>query len=259
MSEGRTKRKRFGRGITFRDDTVIKHARSDLIRIEAEKTRRAYEIGEASGLFVVPKVLDCDLEKGDLILERFRHIHPLATVVASRQAPMMFAEKVGRVLAVIHNELVLPSQMVFPLPDCLALPGGTEVFIHGDFTTVNVCVRSGDDQLVVLDWRMVDRFGGIATRGTRHFDLAFFVLTMFIRRVNLSWSASDPAPPATAFLRSYFDGVGDADNHDELGRYMTHFLKVLSDSWKTDRRWLYRVLLLPSQWRFRAFAERLQL
>ena len=48
--------------VQFKKNTVIKTTAPDLMRVEVEKNRRAFEIGKDCGLFRVPEVLKTILE-----------------------------------------------------------------------------------------------------------------------------------------------------------------------------------------------------
>jgi len=50
--------------ITISGNILIKKGQPHIMRIEVEKTRRAYEIACRCGLFCVPKVLDYDDSTG---------------------------------------------------------------------------------------------------------------------------------------------------------------------------------------------------
>jgi len=136
-----------------------------------EKTRRAFEIGRASGLFRVPEVLDYDDAGGVATFELVRGIRTFFSSIP-RSAP--FAERVGRALAVVHRELSLPPAMVFPLPEHFNV-SAIEVFFHWDFDGKNVRLQAASRSIVILDWQMTWHHGGKATCGSRFFDLIWFV------------------------------------------------------------------------------------
>ena len=56
--------------IIFTANTVIKKGDPTSIKVETQKMSRAYDIGEKSGLFKVPKIIDYDEMKAMLQMER---------------------------------------------------------------------------------------------------------------------------------------------------------------------------------------------
>jgi hypothetical protein len=59
--------------VQFGKHTVTKSGAPERMRLEVEKTRRAFEIGLGCGLFRVPEVLDFDESKGVAVFERIRY------------------------------------------------------------------------------------------------------------------------------------------------------------------------------------------
>ncbi|MBN2720849.1 MAG: hypothetical protein JXR72_07095 [Proteobacteria bacterium] len=186
--------------VQFGKNTIIKTADPELMRVEVEKTRRAFEIGRASGLFRVPEVLDYDEAGG---VATFELVQGLRTFVSSINRNAPFAERVGMALAVVHRELSLPPSMVFPLPEHFNV-AGTEVFFHRDFNGKNVCLQAGSGSIVILDWQMTWHHGGKATYGSRFFDLIWF-MDYLIWAPKYSHLFHDPVVPvAKTFLSAYF-------------------------------------------------------
>lgn len=209
--------------IHFGENTVTKTAAPNLMRIEVEKTRRAYEIGKSCGLFRVPEILDYDETKGQVVFERIERIQPIIHVQNQWKSVM---ERIGRSLAIIHRTLSLPQEMAIPLPSEFALPG-TEVFLHGDFNGFNICIDTCSLSIVILDWQMTPRHGGQATYGSRYFDLLWFV-NCILWSPTVRYLFYDPVTPAAKSLfRSYFSEAKTPCNTEMLLLYTKQFFNIL--------------------------------
>lgn len=164
-------------GEIFRKFVPNKH-----IKIELMKIKQATHIAEETGLFYVPRVLSCDVEKGLLEIEylnRLRTIEELA-ICNDHRLPNLL-EKLGQALAAIHNNLTLPSEFKINLPDEWISPNGDNVFIHGDLTMLNVCIHEPTGRLVIVDWSSAPIFDMVATFGTRYFDIMWFISHIFYK------------------------------------------------------------------------------
>jgi hypothetical protein len=242
----------FERRVEIRADVVIKTHVPELMRVEVEKLRRAYRIAQGCGLFRVPRVLDYDDRKGEVVLERLHDIRPVCNTLANGGMVC------DGLLAAIHNELTLPDEMRTPLPPEVSMPGSSEVFLHGDFNTHNVFVRRCGAPIVILDWCTTACLGERATFGTRYFDLAWFVTVMFDLPVHRYPFCEPPGPRARVFLRSYFRAADYVYNEAEMRRYMKAFLGLQRAAWKCAP-WRKRVTLAPRWARLRAFMETVRL
>lgn len=235
-------------------NTVTKTAAPDLMRIEVEKTRRAFEIGRDCGLFRVPRVLDYDEDKGVVVYERIKGIQPAISRV-KQSRPIV--ERIGRSLAVIHRTLSLPQEMVAPLPPEFVLPG-TEVFLHGDFNCCNVCLHACSDAIVIIDWQMTARHGGQATYGSRYFDLLWFV-NYLLWTPTASYLFCNPvAPVAKSFLESYFREAEILYDANALVLYAKDFFAVKLPRRKQHATWRTRYLLPRSNVLTQRFIESLK-
>jgi len=217
--------------IQFGKNTVTKTAAPDLMRVEVEKTRRAFEIGKNCGLFRVPEVLDYDEAKGIAVFERLHEIKSIFKAIAWGKQYIALAENMGASLAIIHRELTLPDDMRVPLPVEFVL-SRNEVFLHGDLTLDNVCVGSSWPPIVILDWQFTTGYGGRATFGTRHFDIMWLIGNL-IRRPTPRFLFSNPVRPvAKAFMESYYQEAGLSWDPDEFAVYTRRSLKLLMFRWK---------------------------
>lgn len=210
--------------LQFGKDTVTKTSEPNLMRVEVEKTRRAYEIGRNCGLFRVPEVLEYDEAGGTAVFERL-DVRPVSKAVNWGEPRKDFANVLGTSLAIIHRELILPENMRIPLQAELALPY-QEVFLHGDLSVGNVCVGTPWPPIVILDWQMTPLYGGKATFGTRYFDIFWFINNL-INRPFFRFLFSNPVGPAVeAFLEAYFEEAKCPYEKDKVVPYARRFFEV---------------------------------
>lgn len=224
-------------------NTVTKTASPKLMRVEVEKTRRAFEIGKRSGLFRVPEVYDFDETAGTAVFERLHGIDPVKRVINGPGRHEALMDRIGRVLAVIHDELSLPDDMVVLLPPELDLPG-TEVFLHGDFNAANVFVERVSKLIVVLDCQMTSRHGGKATYGSRYFDVIWFV-NYLLWSPTWRYLVNDPASPViNAFIETYLREADKSGEKSRLSEYSKRFFSVKRPKREEHASWR-QILLMP--------------
>jgi tRNA A-37 threonylcarbamoyl transferase component Bud32 len=204
-------------------EIVRKTGEPDVLVLEAAKTSRAFEIGRDSGLFYVPKVLNFDADAGVLELERITGMVTLLDL-AIRKDQRLFEllGKTGRALAIIHRRLDLPDEMKHDLPPEWMGPPDENVFIHGDFVTVNICFHEQSDKLVIVDWSTAPLIGRVPTFGSRYFDILWFTNCLFggvpYKRI-FNWDAEGMA---NAFLKGY---AGEAST-EKLNRLQDYLPKI---------------------------------
>jgi len=228
--------------ILFGKDTVTKISTPEDMRVEVEKTTRAYDIGKNCGLFSVPKVLDFNESKGVAVFERISTMVPVANIMNYTGRHSIIFELIGKALAVIHKELVLPEDMTIELPGEFRLPG-TDVYLHGDFNGVNVCALTNKLSIVILDWQMTSRHGGLATYGSRYFDLIWFI-NYFLWTPKIKYLITDPVKPiAKVFLASYFKETEFRYDTKILTEYSRTFFKTKFQDRKNNTSFSKRFLL----------------
>jgi len=231
--------------VEIKKNTVIKTASPDLMRIEVEKTRRAHKIGKDCGLFYVPEVLAFDEEKGCAVFERLYRVVPIHDAVPWGEQYKSVAEKLGKAIAIIHNNLTLPPHMIIPLPENLQLLGN-EVFLHGDLSVYNVCIDKSSLDISILDWQMTSVFGGSATFGTRYFDLLFFIGNLY-NRPTINYLLNDPVIPVTAkFLNAYFKEADVTYESHKFSLYAENYFLLVKSWLKKNADWRRRPLLFRS-------------
>ena len=233
--------------VTIKDDVVIKIADPKLMRIEVEKTVRAHQIGQTSGLFRVPKVLDYDDAAGRATFELILDTKKLRSAITSEAASLPLMKMAAEALAIVHKDLTLPENMKVVLPDEYHLPGN-EVFIHGDFGLGNVCVSADSRNLVIFDWQATQKLNVTATYGTRYFDVMWFIYNLFHRPVGSERYriAAPAAPLARVFLAHYLETSNYSGDYDQIRSYMRRFTSAklaARGSWLHLKR---RLMLIPS-------------
>lgn len=190
--------------MTLVSDIIRKTGEPGLLAVEAAKAVRASEIGRNSGLFRVPRVVSFDADAGLLEFERLDGLVTLLDLAISRdQRLFALMEKTGRALAVIHEQLVLPDEMIHELPPEWMDSVGRNVFIHGDFATINVCFHGQSDSLIIIDWSAAPLIGRTPTFGSRYFDILWFVNCLFCGVPNKRIFNWDAESMAEAFLEGY--------------------------------------------------------
>ena len=201
------------------------------LAIEASKASKAFDIGEDSGLFYVPKIVNFDAENGVLEFERLNGLVTLLDMAACKDERLFeILKRAGQALSVIHEKLVLSEKMKHELPaEWMACPD-KNVFIHGDFAGFNLCFDEPSGRLVILDWSSAPLFGNVVTYGSRLFDIIWFVIFIFYgapRRCLLNW---DAPTMANAFLSGY------AESHPEI------IQRLSSDSTPLMRRYYHKTV-----------------
>jgi len=188
----------------FIGDIVRKTGELSMLAVEATKASRAFEIGKASGLFYVPKVVNFDAKEQVLEFERLSDLATLLDLAIRKDQRLPgLLKRAGQALAVVHEKLVLPEEMKCELPPEWMDSPDEDVFVHGDFACINVCFHEPSGALVILDWSAAPLVGRTPTFGSRYFDILWFVNCLFggvpNKRV-LSWDAEGMAD---AFLKGY--------------------------------------------------------
>ncbi len=210
--------------IEIKKDRVIKTAAPELIRVEIEKTKRAYKIAENCGLFRVPKVLEFDEHNGVAVFELLQ-MRPVRKGVPWGDPWLDFARHMGTLLAIIHRELVLPEEMRIPLPPEFAYPSD-EVFLHGDLSVNNICVGKNWPPIIVIDWQMTPLYGGKATYGTRYYDILWFIHNI-INNPSFKYILNNSVQTIiNTFMQFYFYEAGLKYNTDNFLNYSIRFFDI---------------------------------
>jgi hypothetical protein len=97
--------------------------------------------------------------------------------------------------------------------------GDDNVFIHGDFACINVCLYKPSGKLVILDWSTAPLMGRTPTFRSRYFDVFWFASYMFRVVSNIGLLNWNPERTAKAFLEAYAQGTSKM-NLDNLRYYL---------------------------------------
>jgi len=212
--------------IEFFGDIVRKVGDASLLAIEATKTKLAGEIGRDSGLFYVPRVLNFDQDKGLLDFERLSGLVTLLQLAIDKDSRLLeFSEKAGRALQVIHKQLILPGRIKYELPPEWMDWPDKNVFIHGDFASINVCLHEPSGRLVILDWSAAPIIGRTPTFGSRYFDILWFVSCVFRGAPRVRFLSWDAEGIADAFLKGYAERYSE-DIFDRLREYLPNIYRL---------------------------------
>ncbi len=239
--------------VRFCNDVVIKSGPVDELRVEAAKTEQAYAIAQECGLFRVPLVKDLDETRGRIVFERITDIQRITRQIAFGRDNEPLISRLGQCLAVIHQRLRLPADMMIPLVPTVTGPE-PHVFLHGDFGLDNISISSRS-QLVIFDWQTSRLHGGRATYGTCYFDLAWFLTNLFYLRSRgrdyLLCRSVSGLP--NHFVDSYLKQMPSARHGERLGKYLDQVFRAMAAVRKrnfTRRRRFVLMLSLPSYKRF---------
>jgi Phosphotransferase enzyme family len=243
--------------ITINSDNVVKSGEPRLMRVEVEKTRRGRLIGRESGLFLVPRVLEFDPVRGVAVFEKIDGLIPYREAFVFGETYREASRRLGEALAVIHRDLILPEDMVEPLPLPLAMTG-REVFLHGDFSVYNIC-QDEEGRLVIIDWQMTGVHEGRATRGTPCFDLIWFINNLFYRPTFRHFRSREPILVARSFLEGYYHLSPDAPPVDLLADYADRFFSFKKPRRRVNASRRERPLLFLSHRLARIFINELRL
>jgi len=192
------------------DNIARKTGEPNVLAVEAAKASQAFDIGRESGLFYVPKVVNFDEEAGLLEFERLSDLVTLLdlAICKDKRLPDLL-KNAGKALAVIHRDLVLPEEMKHDLPPEWMDSEDDNVFIHGDFASINICFREPSNELVIVDFSAAPMVGRTPTFGSRYFDILLFISSIFhgapLRRA-FNWNADTMAE---AFLSGYAECAPD--------------------------------------------------
>lgn len=205
--------------MTLTETSVIKRSTPEAVTREAARTRRARELGSASGLFRVPEVLACDAEAGILELERLHFLEPVQRLLAYAPAASPVWSRLGGVLAAVHGDAGLGDapqrDSRDTLPPQWRPAGAADVAIHGDFDAGNIFYQRQDDMIVVLDWAVTPMLGVFCDLGPRCFDVAFFISGAFFLPRRHLWHRGINAK-LNCFLRAYERESGETLDRDTL-------------------------------------------
>ena len=245
--------------IVLTKQTVIKEGPPELLKIEFEKTKHAYNIFKKSEILNTPKVLCFNEQKGELIFERIKDISNVKQFQDKSFNSITIASKIGKCLANIHMYYSLPDNFKIPLPSKLRDMDSKQVFIHGDVTGDNILINNTNEDIYFIDWMMTRKHEGKATFGTAYFDIAWFLNYQFYSTVNINYLRRNIEKEAYAYLKSYSDTL---DYYFDLFKFKKYLIRFINYKIYLRKKELPKhifILLWPAHKRFLNFAEKLQI
>lgn len=144
--------------------TFVKIQEFHRSKCEAERMNWARGKALRTESFLVPQVIA--IHGDELIQERLEGFQPLLNIKDEISAPETLASRLGRILAVIHDD----SDSNF----C-----GNGEPRHGDYTCENILYNDRDGKIAVVDWSDAKWYSNTLTSPQAHVDLAIFVMSAF--------------------------------------------------------------------------------
>lgn len=243
--------------LTFHEDRVVKVQESEGALREIAKTRRAQEVSGKCGLFKVPRILDADGESGTIVYENVGPLPHVTEVLSCERESGPLLERIGRSLAAIHREMVLPSELKFSFQGLGADGLTPEVVLHGDFSVINMLFDRSSDDLYILDWNTAFWLGE-GTCGPSYIDLACLVQSLFVRKMLERGKIRNPEKKAGIFLRGYRAESAHSFEADEFREYCRKVFALYRRGWSRCIGAWQHVRYLPSFHRYAKFTERIQ-
>jgi hypothetical protein len=183
------------RAVSGQGDRIVKVQPPEISRRERARTLAGQTVGESTGLFVVPRILEFDDAGGRLVFERL----PLTGLLDVLENPERGAATLARVaqcLAAIHRLMQVDGS---PGPAY----GRPLVAVHGDFGLTNVLGLAGSDGLAVIDWANASWLSFSGELGPPELDVATFLVSLFHRRLFYPKQVASRHEVARHFLATY--------------------------------------------------------
>lgn len=191
--------------VTFKKDTVLKKVDSRFAGIEVGVTQAAHELGQVSGLFYVPEIVGYDKTTGVIEFERISRYITLGQLLARTDDNLAVIQKIGMVLACIHEHLELPADLQFRIGKEWLTCDDDIVPMHGDFNTVNVGCNEQDGKIVIVDWARAPILPSVSTVGPFYWDLAAFLNSLLAHQANFVKAVRLFQYRRQVFLDGYMD------------------------------------------------------
>ncbi|RME29354.1 MAG: hypothetical protein D6798_00250 [Deltaproteobacteria bacterium] len=239
-------------------DRLCKQQDPAVAAVEADKSRRARAIGEESGLFRVPPLVEEDRAAGRLVFAWIPDLRPLQHALADDGWEAL-CDRAATALRAVH-EALRPDPALRRDHSLAGAPGTVPIAaLHGDFSPSNVLVQAGTGDLWIIDWAGASWLDPRLTHGPISIDLATFVLPLFWQRPRDPWRIPAPARRARRFLEAYADGAADTLDLRAVG---AHCIELQERLLPEARRHVSRPgalarwpLVARSRWFFRRLPE----
>lgn len=204
------------RSVSVLGDRVIKIQEPGSSRRERLRTLAGQNVGEKTGLFIVPEIVSFDDSRGEIVFQRLG-----ATML--RQAisdPDRGKQLVGlsaRALAAIHTHMEPGAGATRVCAGGMGItPERDVVPLHGDFGVRNIFCLPDSDRIAVIDWANTDWLKLDADLGPPEIDVATFLVSLFFRRVFGPLPVSRRPELARHFLTTYASASPHGLNLDTL-------------------------------------------
>lgn len=191
-----------GAQLVFTDKTVVKYQSVEKMRLELIKSKRAAAIGTNTGLFRVPRIISHDPVKGAITFERFYGLCDLRETLLEFPSLDELLIRLGKILATVHNQLRLPEDITTSVSQTGLQLSTQPVFIHGDFSYINIFYSQERDEFVIIDWSTTTWLGE-GTIGPCYVDLAILIKSLFTRHLFMQPVIKNLEELCILFLKSY--------------------------------------------------------
>tara|TARA_Y100000294_G_scaffold176182_2_gene197937 strand:- start:23 stop:799 length:777 start_codon:yes stop_codon:yes gene_type:complete len=178
----------------------------EILYIEYLKSKAASKLGRNTNLYEVPKVKNYNINDGIIEFEYIEDLNTIYDLMSIKSVHLpKIVKQLGITLASIHNDFALPKKYKNNLPIEWMDIAKDNVFIHGDFTLRNTCFHTPSKKLYILDWSTTPLMNQQWTFGTRHFDILWFIRSIYIDSPNKIFSPRYIRNLANLFLKGYLE------------------------------------------------------
>jgi aminoglycoside/choline kinase family phosphotransferase len=213
-------RPRSGRTVSIEGERVVKNQPPYESRRERLRTEAGGEVGRATGLFTVPRILAFDDARGEITFERLQLENVRHLLSSGQQGPELL-ERTGHALAAIHSSMTITEAARVQRDLGAVEANGPPVPLHGDFGIRNVFWLRDARSLAIIDWCNADWTGFTADLGPPEIDLAVFLISLFHRRIFGPWPLRRRHLLARRFLAAYKESAPFGFDAAQLRRIVT--------------------------------------
>lgn len=207
---------------------VLKSGPTQILELEALMTHKAYEVSQKHANFRVPKVFSFNASLGILEMEYIPDISPLRFMLYEKASLTDFLQKTAQAIFIIHENVCLENEEIVFLPNDFMDDACLNTAIHGDFTLDNVQYDVNNGTIVLIDWSFCPKFHIPANYGSRFFDLAFMVNSIFSSPpYSFIFCQKERFSPALKFIDSYFKLTNSSCDYHEFKKYLQKFSRFL--------------------------------
>lgn len=203
------------RVISLRENEVIKVQEPEASRRERLRTMAGREVGQRTGLFVVPEIVTFDDSRGEIVFERLK-LTGLREVLADDGRSMELVGRAAAALAAIHGHMKLADEATGHRGGIGIGAGRVAVPLHGDFGMRNIFYLPDSDDIAIIDWANAEWTGVEGDRGLPEIDLAVFLISLFNHRLFGPGRISRRHEVARHFLATYASASPHGLNIDAL-------------------------------------------